>query len=352
MSVDNSENGKRFASGDGGKDSVAPARSKNLAAFLTVSAAAALTPFLGFVGFLVLCASFAAAVASCSSVLRFAFFLPGTALALFIYNTMGTHPVPAACGLGFVLICSAVLGVAIYRRQSASVQTLAVGVTAAVLAIIAFVSYAMYAYGSVGAALSTAENALGAYLDKVLAVISAAAKRYAEGDPQGASLLSVGELSSIDTSALLRTLILSVPGTFASVALVFGWLVQLLSRPFLALFGRRDIVTDKKRIVLPLSLVIVYLAFSFISAFSSGETLPAVVAENVANALVPAIFCVGVGYIADFFRSPRGRFPTMLVVMFVFSALLMPSFFMTLVRVAGVVGTISAGIRSRMKKDR
>lgn len=352
MSVDNSENSNNVASGNGIGGSAAAVRSKNTAAFLAVTVAAAVTPFLGLWGFLALCASYAAAIAACSCALRFAFFLPGTALALFIYNALGTQPVLAACGFGFVLICAAVLGAAIHLRQSSAVQTLSVGVTAAVVAIAAFVSYALYAYGSVGAAFSAAENALGAYLDRVFAVLADAAKRYAEDDPQGATLLSVGALSSFDTKSFLRTLILYAPGTLAGAALVFGWIVQLVSRLFLTLFGRRDIVTDRKRIVLPISLVLVYLAASLVSLFSSGETFLAVSAANVASAIVPAIFCVGVGYVADFFRSSRGRFPAMLVVMFIFSALLMPSFFISLVRMAGVVGTIAAGIRSRMMKNR
>lgn len=352
MSVNNSENGRITSSAECAANAAAPVRSKNVAAFLAVSAAAVVTPFLGIWGFFALCASYAAALAACSGALRFVFFVPGTALALFIYNVMGTNLIPAGCALGFTLICAAALSVAIYRRKSAAFQTLCVAVTAAVISIASFVLYAMYVYGSVGAALSAAENALGAYLDKVLELLSAAAKRYAEGDMQGASLLGVGELTAVDSAALLRTLVLSVPGTFAGLALVLGWLVQLLSRPFLILFGRRDIVTDKKRIVLPLSLVLIYFAFSLVSLFSEGGTFVSVASSNVASALVPAIFCAGIGYIADFFRRTAGRFPAMLVVMFIFSVLLMPTFFVSFVRMAGIVGTVSAAIRARMTRDR
>ncbi len=366
MSVDNSRNGRGFASGDGTGGERAAVQSKNFAAFVAVSVAAVVTPFLGIWGFLALCGSYAAALAACSSKLKYAFFLPATALALLIYDTLGMSVFLGAAGFAFVLVCAAVLGIAIYRRQSATLQALSVALTAVLIVCAAALSYAIYAYGSVGAAVEAAREALGAYLERLFALIASAARRYAENDPQAAQMLSVGELASVDTEEILRTVLLSAPGFAAGLALVFGWLVQLVSRPFVVLIGRRDIVTDKKRIALPMSFAIVYLAAALIASFSAEESVLTVAASNVSSALVPAIFCVGVGYVVDFFRAPRvvrgpgggyvpgarPRFPAMLVVMFIFSALVMPTFFVSLVRVAGVVGTIAAGIRSMTPKNK
>lgn len=337
-------NGERAAFGE-------PLNGKASAAFWAVTAAAALTPFLGAAAFLALSSAFAAATAACKTKLKYFFFVPGAAMALVIYYMQGSVLL-GGLALAFSLLCGAALGVVLRRRQSASVQTLTGGAVAYFFVFAVFVSFAMYAFGSVSAATEAVRSYLSTYMDEVFRILENAVVRYSEGDPQGAAALNLAAIPEIDRDAFVRSLILSFPGVAAGCALFFGWLAQLLARPFLILFGRRDMVTDKRRIVLPLSLVIVYLAVTLIASFSAEDTVLTVAAANVADALVPALFCVGVGYIADFVRAGRGRFPVMFAVMFILGALLMPSLCISLVRAVGVAVSLVRGIRAHMPSDR
>lgn len=324
---------------------------RKFAAFLSVTLAALLVPMFGAAALIALIPAVASLIAAVRGGVKYLYLIPGTAGAVGLCFVFGLSFSLYGAILAAGLLCGLLLGVAVKARASAMAQTLtvAVFVFAAVAAGVAFAAFTYY--GSLSAAVEAAYKSAVEFFAGVSSAVDRAVASYSAADPRGAATLRVASLSGLDPDETVRAIMLALPGLCAFFAFVIGWAEQFLARAFLALYGRRDLITEKRRLALPASLAVIFLILRIVTYFSSGASMFSVCAANVVTALSPAIMIVGAGFIFDMIRAPGSRFSVMFIIMFALSAVFMPAFLLSFLGVAGIVGTIAQAIRRRREKD-
>ena len=325
-------------------------REKKLAAFLVVTALAVGMPLVGIAAFAALVPALAACIASGRSGARYLYFIPGAALSVALGFALGVSLPLYGTMLGGAVVCGTLLGVAAKRRASATAQTVtaALAIFAVAAAAIAVVSYSVF--GSVEDALRAAYDYAVDAFASVAATLESAVANYTAADPQGASALELYSLTGLDATEVVRSFMLAMPGLVAAVSFVFGWVWQLAARLFLAMFGRRDMITDVRRVAIPASLAVIFLVLRLMTLFGSQESLFFVCASNVVTALGPVMLVVGGGFLLDVARRGRSRFSIMFIIMFAISSFIMPSIFFSVLPIAGVIGTVVRSLRERRER--
>ena len=326
-------------------------RGRPLAAFLVVTALCAAVPLFGIAAFAVLVPAFAGCVAATRGCVKYLFFIPGCAVAVWLCFALDLPIGLYGAMLGAAVVCALALGISAARRAGATAQTLTASVTLFVVAaaIVAVVSYNVF--GSVEAAVGAAYDAAVSRFASFGEILDAAVARYSMQDPQAASALELYSLSGLDAGEVVRSLMLSLPGLLAAAAFVFGWAWQLFCRVFLTVFGRRELITDERRVSVPVSVAVIFFILRFLTFFGSGASVFFVCASNVVTALYPVMLVVGGGFLLDVARQGRSRFSIMFVIIFAVSALIMPAVFVSALSIAGVIGTVVRALRERREKS-
>lgn len=325
---------------------------KKFAAFLCVTLSALSVSLFGIAGFIALVPAFAATVAALDTPLRFLYFIPGAAVSVGICFAFDSSPAICAVQIGCAVVCGFALGAALKRRASATAQSVTTAVTVYLLAAAAGIIVSLSFFGSIPDALRAAYNYAVEIFKEMMSVFESAAKHYAEIDPNAAAALDLSAYSAIDSDEAVRTVMFRLPGIFAAAAFVFGWVSQLLSRLFLLIIGRRDMITEVRRLKSPLSLAIIFFVLRLITFFISGESVFFLSSANVVTALYPFMIIIGAGYLIDIVRKTKNRFSIMILIMFSISALILPSVFIPVLSVAGVIGTVVDAVKNKMETDR
>ena len=324
---------------------------RSLAAFLIVMACAVCVPLLGVAAFAALVPALAACIAALRSGAKYLYFVPGTVAAVALCFALDITPAFYCTMLGAAIVCGTALGIAAKLRASATAQTLTASIALLIVAAGAVAVVSHYVFGSVEQAVRAAYNYAVDALTSFGAALDRAVASYSAKDPQAASALELYSLSGLDASEVVRSLMLSLPGLLAAAAFVFGWAWQLLSRVFLTIFGRRDMITAERRVAIPATVAVIFLVLRLVTFFASGDSLFFACASNVVVALYPVMLVVGGGFLIDVARSGRSRFSIMFVIMFAISAVIMPSVFVSALSVAGVIGTIVRAMREKREKN-
>ena len=324
---------------------------RKFAAFLAVTLTALAVPLFGVFALIAFIPAAAACFAAVRGGAKILLFIPGCAGAVAACFAFGLSPELYGAVLGVGLICGAALGFAVKRRASATAQTVTAAVVIFAFAAALVVALAYTSYGSLSEAIDSVYKAAVNGFANFSSALDRAVEKYAASDPQAASMLEVYSLSGLDAEEVVRSLTLSLPGIIAAAAFLIGWIEALLSRVFLIWFGRRDLITDVRRLAVPASLAIIFFVLRIVTFFASGASLFAVCASNVVTALYPIMLFVGAGFLVDIVRSSRSGFSIMFIIMFALAAFFMPAVFVSALSAAGVVGTVVKAIRDRRAKD-
>ena len=339
-----------YISWEGGEITDKTTGDKKFAAFLFVTLFAALVPFAGLAAAAALIPALAACVGALRTPAKYLYFIPGGAICVALFFVLNISPEVYGAILSTGVIGGFALGVAIRKKASATAQTVTLTVTMCLCFLAMVAAYAFTVFGSIGDFVKAAYDYAVARFAPFADALDSAVDKYASADPQSAQMLKVYSLSALDPKEVVRSAMLSLPGLIGFAAFTAGWAMQLLSRVFLKILGRGDLITEKRRIAIPASLAVIFLILRLTTYFMSGESLFSVCAVNVANALFPAMLIVGGGFVFGTIRSTRSRFSVMFIIMFSLSALIMPAVFLSALTVAGVIGTVVRAVRERRQK--
>ena len=313
---------------------------RRTAALIAVTVACALVPVFGLIALVVFAAAYAACFYAFPSPISYLVFIPGAAIATGITGALGYSPTLCLGAILFAYAVSLTLCVTIHDRASASICTLYPTVAIVVLGTICLLGYAISQYGTPHAAINAAYRGVVSGISEFFELLRNELSKYV--NLTGSQLASVlGELSLSDSSteALARSVMLSLPGYAVATAFVVGWICQLVSRPFLKLAGRNDLLPKEKRLRIPGVMIAVYLIVRVIS-LTGEETLLGIMSINGVIGLRPLFYIVGGGTLVRLFSRLRPPFSLVFGAIFILWMLSSPALLPSVLVASAIYATI------------
>lgn len=295
----------------------------------------AVLPFFGIVSMFVLPAVYGVCLGASRNVLVVLSPVPGLALAGLLWRS----PAVAVAGLLF-LIPGIVLAVCLRKGASATVISVSTAMAYAVVFGGVLAAFAIVGFGSIPAALDAMVSFVTKYVNDTF--------DYAVANDTTGTMAEM--VKQIPVDKYVASLVMLLPGTFAAMCEVFGYVLSHIARLVIRIFPVPDaLYPDRRTITLPTSVAVMFLV-SFVVSLAAGDGMVYYVAENFNTALRPALFIVGLSAFRRMMNIlPSGRrviFILFLVMLFVIS----PPAGIYSVCSAGVIGLIMDYFRRKRIK--
>jgi len=287
--------------------------------------------YLGIISILLVSAVCGVGLASSTSKAKLVAPIPGVFFAYLIARVIQVSHQSYVIAYLIGVVVGFVLYISLRNNNSASWQVFKLSLT---FAVIFGLLGGLYIYSKFGS-VSNAQDALSSVITNFLT-------QYKENlltmDTTGTVEQMMGNVA-FDKLADEMTVI--IPGMFIFVCEALGWLVSIIARGFLSMYGRNDLFPKPRVIVLPVSSVILFVIAFFLTLSTSDMAY--FVGQNLVIALVAPFFCVGI----TSFRAnamQKGKSSVLLIIAVVL-ALFLPMVLLYSVVAAGLISTVKNGIK-------